>query len=166
MDMPLPFSEGEQRDFEEKLQRLGFDDYEIYEMTDEQYEDLYQRIMRSTLGSSDPPPQEPRLDQFPVRPELERPLVREPMDDPKKTFVLKELRKMVGLNQKRLADEIGVSLSTISKWEQGAVEPRGMSLQELIRWFNSIDWWQLGSFIAIVSARHPLIFGERKGGAV
>ena len=32
---------------------------------------------------------------------------------------LKEARKMLGLNQEQLADEIGASLASVRNWEQG-----------------------------------------------
>lgn len=37
---------------------------------------------------------------------------------------LKKRRKKLGMSQKQLADELGIYVMTISKWERGEQEPR------------------------------------------
>ena len=40
---------------------------------------------------------------------------------------VKALRKHLGLSQQELADELGTRQQTISEWETGVYQPRGMS---------------------------------------
>ena len=40
---------------------------------------------------------------------------------------VKALRKHLGLSQEELAQELGTRQQTISEWETGAYQPRGMS---------------------------------------
>jgi transcriptional regulator with XRE-family HTH domain len=49
---------------------------------------------------------------------------------------LKKLRLTAGYNQKEIADKIGVSVSTISSWENGKKLPYGKNLQKLIDFFS------------------------------
>lgn len=44
---------------------------------------------------------------------------------------IRDLRKMEKLSQQNLADEIGVSKSTIYTWEKGTYEPRTSELRKL-----------------------------------
>ncbi|MGN0781981.1 MAG: helix-turn-helix transcriptional regulator [Christensenellales bacterium] len=46
---------------------------------------------------------------------------------------LKTLRHMTGLSQRRLADELGVSVKTVSHWESGYSEPSLAMLSRLRR---------------------------------
>ena len=46
---------------------------------------------------------------------------------------LKTLRRMTGLNQRQLADELGVSVKTVSHWEAGYSEPSLSMLSRLRR---------------------------------
>jgi len=43
------------------------------------------------------------------------------------------LRSRLGLSQKKFAEKLGVSLSSIEKWETGQHKPRGLSLRALER---------------------------------
>jgi len=43
------------------------------------------------------------------------------------------LRSRLGLNQEKFAEKLGVSLSSVEKWEQGQHKPRGLSLRALER---------------------------------
>ncbi len=43
------------------------------------------------------------------------------------------LRSRLGLNQEKFAEKLGVSLSSVEKWEQGHHKPRGLSLRALER---------------------------------
>ncbi len=43
------------------------------------------------------------------------------------------LRSRLGLNQEKFAEKLGVSLSSVEKWEQGHRKPRGLSLRALER---------------------------------
>jgi len=49
---------------------------------------------------------------------------------------LKTLRRMTGLNQRQLADELGVSVKTVSHWEVGYSEPSLSMLSRLRRVLN------------------------------
>ena len=49
---------------------------------------------------------------------------------------LKTLRRMTGLNQRQLADELGVSVKTVSHWEAGSSEPSLSMLSRLRRVLN------------------------------
>ncbi len=48
-------------------------------------------------------------------------------------FDVARLRSRLGLNQERFAEKLGVSLSSVEKWEQGQHKPRGLSLRALER---------------------------------
>jgi len=43
------------------------------------------------------------------------------------------LRSRLGLNQERFAEKLGVSVSSVGKWETGQHKPRGLSLRALER---------------------------------
>ncbi len=43
------------------------------------------------------------------------------------------LRSRLGLNQEKFAEKLGVSISSVEKWEQGQHKPRGLSLLALER---------------------------------
>ena len=49
---------------------------------------------------------------------------------------LKKLRTFAGYNQKRVAEKLEVSVSTISSWENGKKLPYGKNLQKLIDFFS------------------------------
>ena len=49
---------------------------------------------------------------------------------------LKTLRRMTGLNQRQLSDELGVSVKTVSHWEAGYSEPSLSMLSRLRRVLN------------------------------
>ena len=52
-----------------------------------------------------------------------------------------ELRKMAGLSQRKLAEEIGTSQANLSRWEQGLNEPSIMECWRLAEYFNvTIDY--------------------------
>lgn len=56
---------------------------------------------------------------------------------------VRSLRTKLGWSQERLARELGVSFSTISRWEHGEGEPSPMAerlLQELIRRAAPAGW--------------------------
>jgi len=44
---------------------------------------------------------------------------------------VKELRHRLGLTQEQMAHELGVSWSTISRWENGHCRPSGLALLAL-----------------------------------
>lgn len=50
---------------------------------------------------------------------------------------LKKARKNMGLTQKSLAAELGVSLPTVVNWELGKSVPRGKNLQKLEKFFTA-----------------------------
>ncbi len=43
------------------------------------------------------------------------------------------LRSRMGLSQERFAEKLGVSVSSVGKWETGHHKPRGLSLRALER---------------------------------
>ena len=43
------------------------------------------------------------------------------------------LRSRLGLSQEKFAEKLGVSLSSIEKWESGRHKPRGLSVRALER---------------------------------
>ena len=43
------------------------------------------------------------------------------------------LRSRLGLNQEKFAEKLGVSVSSVGKWETGLHKPRGLSLRALER---------------------------------
>lgn len=49
---------------------------------------------------------------------------------------LKELRESHGISQARLAEEIGVSQSTVAMWEAGKNTPEHANLQKIAKLFN------------------------------
>ena len=49
---------------------------------------------------------------------------------------VKELRRKMGWAQEDLAREIGVSLSTIQRWERQGVKPSRLARREITRLFN------------------------------
>lgn len=54
---------------------------------------------------------------------------------------LKEIRKQKGMTQKDLAETIGVSVSTIKKWEQDIVDPNTSAMIAVAVAFNcSLDY--------------------------
>ncbi|MBI3997856.1 MAG: helix-turn-helix transcriptional regulator [Armatimonadetes bacterium] len=56
---------------------------------------------------------------------------------------VRSLREKLGWSQERLARELGVSFSTISRWERGQGEPSPMAeklLQELSRRVAAESW--------------------------
>ena len=50
--------------------------------------------------------------------------------------IVRELRRKKGIQQKELAIEIGVSCPTVSEWETGKKDPRGVNLKKLAEFFN------------------------------
>ena len=55
---------------------------------------------------------------------------------------VKELRKRRGWSQEDMAREIGVSLSTVQRWERQGGKPTRLARRELKRLFNEagIEW--------------------------
>lgn len=57
---------------------------------------------------------------------------------------LKELREEHHLTQKQLADELGVNIRTIGKWEHNEVNIPKMTKKYIAQYFdineNNIDW--------------------------
>lgn len=53
-------------------------------------------------------------------------------------------RVMAGISQQKLADELNVSKSTVSRWERGAGEPNGSMLVAMSRIFGCSTDYLLG----------------------
>ena len=52
---------------------------------------------------------------------------------------IKRLRTRLGLTQEGLARELGVSVSTVHKWERGRARPRGLSVRALQELAQRLD---------------------------
>ena len=46
---------------------------------------------------------------------------------------IKEIRKKLGWSGQRMAHEVGVSESTVRRWEQGTTQPSSLAVQQLER---------------------------------
>lgn len=46
-------------------------------------------------------------------------------------FLVKEIRKQLGLSQEDLARELGVSFATVNRWENGQVRPSKLAKAQL-----------------------------------
>jgi len=46
-------------------------------------------------------------------------------------FLVKEIRKQLGLSQEDLARELGVSFATVNRWENGQVKPSKLAKAQL-----------------------------------
>lgn len=44
---------------------------------------------------------------------------------------IKELRRRLGITQKRLAEELGVTLATVGRWECGLREPSSLAVKAM-----------------------------------
>ena len=51
------------------------------------------------------------------------------MSDSDRQLTLAILRQRAGLTQRKMADELGITIKTISSWERGVVEPRLTALE-------------------------------------
>lgn len=58
---------------------------------------------------------------------------------------LKELREKMGLSQRDLAEEIGVSQGTIGNWESGTREPNFETVRKLAEYFSVSTDFLLGN---------------------
>ncbi len=52
---------------------------------------------------------------------------------------IKELRGKIGCSQEDLAREIGVSLSTVQRWEQLGTRPSRLARRELERFLHKVS---------------------------
>ena len=52
---------------------------------------------------------------------------------------IKELRAKKGLTQEELAHEIGVTLSTVQRWEKNSCKPNRICRRELSRLFKQVN---------------------------
>lgn len=59
-------------------------------------------------------------------------------------LIKKENRKLLGLSQERLGEQVGVSRQAISKWESDAALPEVEKLATLSRLFGVTVGWLLG----------------------
>lgn len=50
---------------------------------------------------------------------------------PEVSYLIKALRNCTGLTQERLAAKIGVSFSTLNKWERGKANPVPLALRRI-----------------------------------
>jgi transcriptional regulator with XRE-family HTH domain len=72
--------------------------------------------------------------------------------------IICELRKKKGIQQKELASIIGVSIPTISNWENGKSDPSSDKLKKLAEYFGVDELVILGkgSFVQDQSAYSPV----------
>lgn len=61
-----------------------------------------------------------------------------------KGFYLKQLRQAKKLNQREVADALGIAISTLSQWETNKREPDNQSLQKLADYFGVSTDYLLG----------------------
>ena len=45
--------------------------------------------------------------------------------------VVKSLRKAIGLTQEQFAAKIGVTLSTVNRWEKGRNKPQSLAIKQI-----------------------------------
>jgi len=45
--------------------------------------------------------------------------------------VVKDLRKAIGLTQEQFAAKIGVTVSTVNRWEQGKTKPQPLAMKQI-----------------------------------
>ena len=57
---------------------------------------------------------------------------------------LKELRTEKGITQAQLAQDTGLTISAISKWEQGSRVPSALAIITLAKYFNVTTDYLLG----------------------
>jgi len=64
-----------------------------------------------------------------------------PYDTKAKTLgeKIKTYRKFLGLSQKKLANLLGIDVSTIGHWERGKNRPQKRHLEKLNTFFNSLE---------------------------
>ena len=76
------------------------------------------------------------------------------IDGPRK---LEAWRSRQGLDQEQAAERLGVSRTTISKWENGRAEPSGRQLVilELVTSIPPRDWFDLKDLVEPVSPAPP-----------
>ena len=53
--------------------------------------------------------------------------------------VIRQLRDKLGLSQENLAKELGVSFSTVNRWETGKSEPRGRAKEKILELIEKAD---------------------------
>ena len=53
--------------------------------------------------------------------------------------VIRQLRDKLGLSQENLAKELGVSFSTVNRWETGKSEPRGRAEEKILELIEKAD---------------------------
>ncbi len=66
------------------------------------------------------------------------------MKKPEFKDILKELRKERGLTQQQLAEQLKLSVSIISKWENGKHQPTVDDLKILVNFFNVSAGYLIG----------------------
>ena len=53
---------------------------------------------------------------------------------------VRALRQHLGITQREMADELGTRQQTVSEWETGLYQPRGISARALLRMAESADF--------------------------
>ena len=74
--------------------------------------------------------------------------------------IIRELRKKAGIQQKELALEIGVSIPTVSEWENGKKDPSGDRLKRLSEYFGVDELVILGrggAFVPMIRNALPML---------
>lgn len=52
---------------------------------------------------------------------------------------IKELRKLMGLTQERFAAQLGVTVSTVNRWENGKGKPSPLALLRIKEFWQEIE---------------------------
>jgi putative transcriptional regulator len=68
--------------------------------------------------------------------------------------VVRELREALGLTQEGLARELGVTVSTVFRWEKGRSQPSGLACRALERLRSSIGGQPGGTTTPVAPEDH------------
>lgn len=60
-------------------------------------------------------------------------MVKKPvaLSQPEVSYLIRELRYLIGLSQEQFAATLGVAYSTINRWENGHIQPSPLALKQI-----------------------------------
>jgi putative transcriptional regulator len=53
------------------------------------------------------------------------------LEQPKVSSLIRELRRLTGLTQEQFATVLGVTYSTVNRWENGRIQPSPLALKQI-----------------------------------